>query len=366
VSDAAKFLDLLAEGEPVTFQTFDDSKAKRKNLAKVMHGELASNEKRLESLNDKGAGVFVTVNATDQQGRKRENIKRVRAVFVDLDGAPIGPVLTGPLMPHLTVVSSPDRYHAYWLTDDIALEEFRPIQEALARRFDGDTTVKDLPRVMRLPGYLHRKGEPFLTSIRDTSEQDRYSRADILDAFGIDPSVNSWKGSEDIVEGKRNDTLFRMARGFMGKGIAKSGIVQRLSVINEKRCKPPLTDTEILQIVEQASQYGIDGAVTIEYKEFDSPQYRALSPMARDLRQITRRVANSNDQTPFSLLPRDLGQWGYGNAKTLAKYRDELLESGWLVLHRAPRFGEQGKTRECGLYRIATPDFYGKKCHKTR
>ena len=250
------------------------------------------------------------------------------------------------------------------MTDEIALNEFRPVQEALARRFDGDTTVKDLPRVMRLPGYLHRKGQPFLTCILGTGQSERYSRADILEAFGIDPSVTDWKDNETIPEGKRNDTLFRMARGFLGKSMAKPGIVQRLLVINEKRCKPPLYDTEILQIVEQASQYGSSGKVTIDYREFDSMQYRALSPMARDLLQITRRIANSNDQTPFSLLPRDMCQWGYGNTKTLAKYRDELIESGWLALHRAPRYGQQGLTRDCGLYRLATPDVYGKKCHK--
>jgi hypothetical protein len=43
-------------------------------------------------LNREGAGVFVTVNETDLKGRTAKNITSVRAVFVDLDGAPLEPV----------------------------------------------------------------------------------------------------------------------------------------------------------------------------------------------------------------------------------------------------------------------------------
>ena len=54
-----------------------------------MHGSLAGKFAELSRLSALGAGVFVTVNRTDLKGRRKENIIAVRALFVDLDGAPI-------------------------------------------------------------------------------------------------------------------------------------------------------------------------------------------------------------------------------------------------------------------------------------
>jgi len=89
----------------------------------------------------------------------------VRAVFVDLDGAPLEPVLTCGLEPHIVCESSPGRFHAYWLCDDCPLDKFESVQRALARRFAGDGSVHDLPRVLRVPGFVHAKGEPFLSHV---------------------------------------------------------------------------------------------------------------------------------------------------------------------------------------------------------
>ena len=86
--DARRFLEKLDPCNSFTFQTFDDSDDKRKSLVEVPHGSLEENFTLLEKLNDRGAGIFVTINKTDLKGRKTLNIERIRAVFVDLDGAP--------------------------------------------------------------------------------------------------------------------------------------------------------------------------------------------------------------------------------------------------------------------------------------
>ena len=65
----------------------------------------------------------------------------------------------------MVVSSSPDRWHAYWLISDCPLETFGPTQQRLAAMFNGDPSVSDLPRVMRLPGFYHLKGEPFMSTI---------------------------------------------------------------------------------------------------------------------------------------------------------------------------------------------------------
>ena len=74
------------------------------------------------------------------------------------------------LLPTMVVSSSPGRWHAYWLISDCPLETFGPTQQRLASMFNGDPSVIDLPRVMRLPGFYHLKGEPFMSKIEYIKE----------------------------------------------------------------------------------------------------------------------------------------------------------------------------------------------------
>lgn len=127
----------------------------------------------------------MTINRTDGKGRKRENIVGIRAVFVDLDGAPLAPVIQWALPQNIVVESSPGRYHAYWLVDGtVALTEFTGLQKKLAKLFGGDPKVHDLPRVLRLPGFSHRKGEPFRTCVvAYDATLPRYSASELRDAL---------------------------------------------------------------------------------------------------------------------------------------------------------------------------------------
>ena len=172
---AEQFLTLLdEEAEAFTFQTFADSaqakaedkererKGQPKKYAHVFHGRLPRHITALERLNRSGAGVFVTVNQTDLKGRKAENIQRVRAVFADTDGADLAPILNAKPEASFIVESSPGNAHPYWLTDDLALAQFEGVQRRIADTFGTDTSVTDLSRVLRLPGFYHRKGEPFM------------------------------------------------------------------------------------------------------------------------------------------------------------------------------------------------------------
>lgn len=174
---AGRFLAALdPDATGFCFQTFDDDASRKdKGLTRVLHGSLAQRSAELELLNARGAGVFVTVNATDGDGRKSGNITRVRAVFVDLDGAPLDPVLANGKPPHIVVESSPGKWHAYWRVAALPLGDFEPVQRALAAQFSGDPKVCDLPRVMRLPGFMHRKSEPFVSRIIETNARGPYS-----------------------------------------------------------------------------------------------------------------------------------------------------------------------------------------------
>ena len=170
--EAKKFLNALCAGdcgnEIFTFQTFSDGKNDR-TLAKTWSDTLSRETAAdMEQLNKAGAGIFATVNKTDGRGRRKQNVTAVRAPFVDLDGSPIDPVKEWCLKPYIIIESSPNRYHAYWRHDgSIKLKDFKRLQLKLAVKFSGDTSVHDLPRVMRLPGAWHQKNKdaPFQTRI---------------------------------------------------------------------------------------------------------------------------------------------------------------------------------------------------------
>ena len=196
--EAERFLRLLDPDEDrFTFQTFDDDVERRdtraKELAKVnaeraakglkprkkhdpfagiYHGTLEENWKTLYRLNNEGAGIYITVNATDFKGRSEENIQRVRALFNDLDGVPLEPILKSKHPPHIVVKSSPEHFHPYRLVKDIPLDQFKPLQDRLRAEFGGDV-MNDLPRVLRLPGFIHRKHRdvPSLVRIISTPYQ---------------------------------------------------------------------------------------------------------------------------------------------------------------------------------------------------
>ncbi|MCK1570788.1 DNA-primase RepB domain-containing protein [Bradyrhizobium sp. 174] len=150
-----------------TFQTIDDDPERdERQLRRVIHSGLDKAAARLLKLNRQGAGVFVCINQTTLCDRRiQENIVRVRAAFVDLDGAPLEPVLGHHLKPQMVVETSPGKFHAYWLIAGLPLDQFFSVQKALAEKFGGDPSVCDLPRVMRLPGFHHRKRQPFLVRV---------------------------------------------------------------------------------------------------------------------------------------------------------------------------------------------------------
>lgn len=168
IMHAYAFLSILGRGEKFTFQTFKEAPAtaeKPANLTRVLHGTLEQHEKALRNLNARGAGIFVMVNRGDGKGRKEKNVTSVRANYVDLDGAPLEPLIESEAPPSIIVNSSPGRWQAYWLVADEPIAEFKSTQQALITLFKSDPQVQDLPRVMRLPGFLHLKKEPFLTKM---------------------------------------------------------------------------------------------------------------------------------------------------------------------------------------------------------
>lgn len=199
---AAPFLEALTgcpagDGslQSVTFQTFTDPlpKPDPDPLACIRFGSLKARAQELERMNDQGAGIFVAVNVT-KGGRKKENVRAIRGWHADLDFKDAtAPFDLGclPLAPTIAV-RTPGGVHLYWLTLDPMPcpgearwkeheAELRAIRAALTD-YGADKRACDVTRVLRVPGYLHRKAAPRLVELV-TASGPRYTREQIRAAF---------------------------------------------------------------------------------------------------------------------------------------------------------------------------------------
>ena len=202
LKEAERFLNALDPGanarslfseykDGFTFQTFDDveidgKKRKDGSLARVLHGTLEEYAAELTRLNSRQAGIFITVNETDGVGRTLANIIKRRAVWIDDD---TGANIELPILPHIVVASSPNKFHKYFLVDSLTEEQRVGIQNALIAKFGSDPGVKDLARVLRLPGFWHNKGTPFQVKILEINNIPLYSAKELMSEIGYIPDL---------------------------------------------------------------------------------------------------------------------------------------------------------------------------------
>lgn len=255
ISQADSIPDAL--GKIHTFQTFGDAN-KSGSLIRIMHGTLEEWRPKLKELNHQGAGVFFTVNETDDQGRATGNIVRVRVLVVDFDTQDFNRTFDNlPLVPSIVIESSPGKHHAYWIIEDtLPLDEFKPCQKALAAMLGSDPKICDLPRVMRVPGFLHQKGQPFMVQEVFNSGK-RYTAKALKDWIGVSNLARTPNKSvpvvtipcvqddfyavikfddlllklESAVAGNRNDTLNKVA--YRAYGFVKAGRLDEVHVTSK-------------------------------------------------------------------------------------------------------------------------------------
>ena len=194
---AAQFLTTLdPAAQRFTFQFFGDG---ADGYAEVVHATLDEVWPKVLSLNstERRIGVFVTINETDFGGRRVENIVRARGLFVDADGADQtrscrDVIRATGAEPTMVVRTSADRAHFYWCCDDLPRDQFSALQGAMIDKLGTDRAVKDLARVMRLPGTLHLKDpkSPAKVILLIPGEAQRWKLGDLLArlALSVAPS----------------------------------------------------------------------------------------------------------------------------------------------------------------------------------
>jgi len=299
-SQAADFLsfldpDAVIFGEPFAFQTYDDNKT-RKGPGRTLIGTLDAHIATLADANRNGYAVHVTINDTAGQPRRATNVVKVRKHFVEIDGTMRRDRIlklaeaTGIKAAWINE-SSPGKYHVYFnVADDVRddLAGFTLRQKKLAKVFDGGRESVDLPRVLRLPGFLHQKGKPFqVRAVYKDASAPAYTAADFdraLAGIEIDetpaPTERGVEREEDqaaidrVIEHFKTfpEAVSDTPNGPMGKkgnnqtfdamvfakdfGVGEVTCLDLAWVHYNPRCNPPWDFDALKTIVSNAYKYG--------------------------------------------------------------------------------------------------------------
>ena len=170
----------------MTWQVFYDPKdgTERRDLATHFQAKLSQVTAALENAERNLCGVYVCINPTSG-GRYASDVTEVRALFADFDGTDEPHY---PIKPHLVTRRDATHGHAYWLVDDVSVDDFMYIQKRIATRLGTDPNVIDPSRVARVPGTAHLKdpSSPKQYLVCDINNIPKYKAEDILRAFELD------------------------------------------------------------------------------------------------------------------------------------------------------------------------------------
>ncbi|MFG0293509.1 MAG: DUF3987 domain-containing protein [Phycisphaerales bacterium JB050] len=167
MSDPQTYAETLFEpGDLLEIRYWRDGAPASPKSEWLTAGELAASTRPGE-LTEQGFAVFVGANPRKAKGgKKTEDVALARSLFIDVDDAgtlaEVESRINGAGLPQPTLIVSSGRgFHAYWRLNE-PLEDlgaWSRLQTAIAT-LTGADDLKDAPRVLRLPGTLHRKGEP--------------------------------------------------------------------------------------------------------------------------------------------------------------------------------------------------------------
>lgn len=247
-----------------SFRFFADHKQASLPFVGHVHLEYRSDDynELVEKMQAAGAGVYFSVNETDGKGAKAENIIGVRSYYVDIDGlTDKGPVLeqliTATLKPS-AIVETKNGVHAYWYAEErtpVNYEQYRRVQLGLIKAFNGDTSAKDIARVLRVPGTMHLKdpSDPFQVRVvhqLPESETPYYTAQSLLyrypspkqkkyEPIRVRQSPRAWSmfledlNRWDPIPGERNNVMLLCAGVAIAFGVSEDEYVDTMHPIVE-------------------------------------------------------------------------------------------------------------------------------------
>jgi len=147
--------------------------------------------------NRAGSNIYLGMNPRWGEGGRAEDVKLARSLWVDFDDGftpdQARMALQQAQLPNPTVlVNSGHGMHCYWRLDEALsdLGQWTALQRALIGLVGSDPTIHDPPRIMRLPGFLNIKREPWVPAQLIEAWPDRRYRVDEV-VHGANPRSNA-------------------------------------------------------------------------------------------------------------------------------------------------------------------------------
>lgn len=180
-----------------------------------------------------GYGIFFSVNGFNGR-RTSENLTNVNAFFCDIDypnkenatkeeihiykNDIVMELTTGDVPVPTFIIGTKNGLHIYWVIsstieisklnkeqEDLLRNEYREIEEAILKKFEGDPGAKDISRVLRVPHTLHQKDptDPYRIEILWNSPETTYKYSYIKNYFLKTPELPGWVNvnqSENMID----------------------------------------------------------------------------------------------------------------------------------------------------------------------
>lgn len=240
---------------------------------------------RLHRWNDNGYGVYVGMAARRERkehGRgKQQDATYISHLWCDIDDCEPNEgadrLCDFPMCPSI-IVSSGGGVHGYWLFESplaVTEETFQPIRRALhglamLSGKGGDPVVRDLARVMRVPGFMNTK-RGVMCSLMDAYDT-RWTWSKLHAAFAryapleppkvtreipasardkqIPPWIQAWL-NETTPQGQRNKTLYTHCRTLLDNGFSQ---IEVEGIVYSKAQRDGLEDYEIERTINSAAK----------------------------------------------------------------------------------------------------------------
>lgn len=187
-AQARRQLELLGYqwGDGVFLRFFYPSEDPRKSADKGRKADRL-NWQQIEAYQQQGRGVYFVINGG---GHKNDDVESGRSLFIEHDhlSKEIQKELWQQLglpRPSLQIDTGGKSIHSYWvLSEPIPIDQWTELQRDLLEFSDGDRSIKNPARVMRLAGGWHisinEQGEQIYQQSRIISDSSKkYSYAEL-------------------------------------------------------------------------------------------------------------------------------------------------------------------------------------------
>ncbi|MDJ0516773.1 MAG: DUF3987 domain-containing protein [Trichodesmium sp. MO_231.B1] len=293
-SDVRDYLTLLGynDSDTVFFRAINDGGARKSSypLNKIDYNAL-------QKSNSQGSGIYIVVNGG---GNTDADVKQCRAIFYEHDNLPkdeqkqLWQKLSLP-EPTFQVDTGGKSIHSYWVFDKpSSVEDWKTLQTDLLEYSDGDRSIKNPSRVMRVPGFVHQKSGNKSEIVSQSSK--RYSYKELRQAIPTQqtqtlnfsqPSttyldsvpLENCLTQDDMalidsgeVKGGRDNAGAKLARNLIGTakrldylGYSYRGDPRKLFDDYCSRCTPPLDIKEANRIWRSAEKSNPTSTLTDDF-----------------------------------------------------------------------------------------------------